>query len=1641
MSGMQRSRAATSVVLFSVLVMACSALGDEWPCYKKDGARSSVTGERLRFPLAPVWQYEPDQAPRPCWPQPGREMHRNDFDYAFQPVIARELVYFGSSADDTVRALDLKTGVPRWRFTTGGPVRFAPHVWRGRCYFGSDDGFAYCVTASEGALVWKVRLAPSDRQLLGNGRMISRWPCRTGVLVAGGVAFVTAGMWPSDGVYVYALNARTGEQIWCNDTSGSIFMPYPHAGSYAIGGVAPQGYLLVSKNVLLVPTGRSVPAAFDRRTGKLLYYHAAENKYNGGTWGTVNGAFFFNPAHTGAPDVIIELGESGPRPGDGMLKCDVATGKTVARIENRHRVVSHRGRLYAIGSGTVAALDGEDAVWSAEHPRVYSMALARRSLLVGGAGSITAFSKKDGKPVWRCELDGQARGLAIAKGRLVAATDKGTIICYARAGSEARELRARKRGPAAGAAPETAARVVNLVREANITKGWALVLGEPDARLAEAVADQTGLNVVAPLPDAEKVESERRRLIERGGVYGSRVAVQLLEDPSHLPYGQYFANIVVVSAGVSTPAAELWRVLRPCGGVMCFVGMTEAAARKLADMTPGEARIWADTVTVVRGKLPGAFDWDSKETADERVKWPLELLWFGGPGPARMISRHWRAPTPVPAEGRYFVKAERHLIGVDAYNGVELWSRHVANLFTGGVNVSADNKSVYLNFGDICVEVDAQTGVDKKVYGHRRQAKRLSLAQPQTLKLAVEEHSGAISVRKTEAGLELVLTTKTPDTALPDAWELSFDFRPGPQRLGLFRPGAFQLTVFAPTQDGAAARWRPLAGPVHPEPEISGRLLDDGAETVLRYGWDELRKLSGAMPTEFAFAATLIAAANTRQAKQAKIDEADSPCIDNGWTTFVIDAKKAAPVTPGLAVGKLSELPQYARAAARAPERDPDLPQRIHPLTRAKVERIYKRAYGCGGIISAAGMDFFRSGTFGFYDLEEDSGLRNFAAARPGCGLTMVPALGMLIANEGSSTCTCSYSFKPSLALAPAAVRGNEDWAVFYDTPPLGITRHAALNLAAPGDRRDDNRLLWLGIPRPQTGLQMECHLDFNEGFGPYRVNADRVEIAAQRPWVYASGMRGLRDMMLELECFEGAISLATDQVPEIDGRLDEACWDETCAVLLGEEKASAMLRHDADNLYIGYRRPAVLDRRGRPTPWKDATRGEDAPVWDDDAAEVFLSNKAADHCAHLGLSASGARYDASWRYEDPYPVFDIPRLDGITIDGKSDDWGEGGFHVRSLMSADGKMCLPEDFDPSLRLGWNDKGVLLLAQVRDQTIIEHPDPSQLWAKDSIEVLMGDRRGTKEIYQTAAGTGADPNYPKARKYFWDYRKTFKSKLTGEAAGSKMDGGYVVEMLMPWEHIRVKPVLGREVGLQVFINDADAPGPYPGDWFRASWHPGGHPAFADPRALHRLRLAAEPGPPIGFTRGDEPDDKGFFAAQQPYPYPLKERPIGKRDEDAAWTGAWSSAAVADDEAFIVEMAIPWETLAAAGLSRDDLTLNFATHGPLADRPKAGYLPMEMRLTPHSQPRPYTVRLHFAELDDVKPGRRVFDVKLQGKTVLEDFDVVKAAGGSRRPVVREFKDVVAASVMALQLVPKSRRLTDRTAPIISAIEVIGQ
>jgi hypothetical protein len=84
--------------------------------------------------------------------------------------------------------------------------------------FGSADGHVYCLRATDGALVWRFRAAPSDQRLVSFEQLESVWPVHGSVLVRDGQAHAVAGrsMFLDGGLFYVRLDAATGELIGQN---------------------------------------------------------------------------------------------------------------------------------------------------------------------------------------------------------------------------------------------------------------------------------------------------------------------------------------------------------------------------------------------------------------------------------------------------------------------------------------------------------------------------------------------------------------------------------------------------------------------------------------------------------------------------------------------------------------------------------------------------------------------------------------------------------------------------------------------------------------------------------------------------------------------------------------------------------------------------------------------------------------------------------------------------------------------------------------------------------------------------------------------------------------------------------------------------------------------------------------------------------------------------------------------------------------------------------------------------------------------------------------------------------------------------------------------------------------------------------
>jgi len=98
--------------------------------------------------------------------------------------------------------------------------------------------------------------------------------------------------------------------------------------------------------------------------------------------------------------------------------------------------------------------------------------------------------------------------------------------------------------------------------------------------------------------------------------------------------------------------------------------------------------------------------------------------------------------------------------------------------------------------------------------------------------------------------------------------------------------------------------------------------------------------------------------------------------------------------------------------------------------------------------------------------------------------------------------------------------------------------------------------------------------------------------------------------------------------------------------------------------------------------------------------------------------------------------------------------------------------------------------------------------------------------------------------------------------------------------------------------------------------------------------------------------------------------------------------------------------WGAVDGMTVDRGDLGIS-GTNSPKVYQTERYSMSAYKFIVPNSR---YTVRLHFAETYEgiTGEGQRVFSVTINDNVVLKDLDVYKEAGGSKKPVVKEFKGV---------------------------------
>ncbi len=749
--------AAMALVLF-IIFTPVSNDGD-WPMWRYDQNRSASSTYGLSSELHLHWVREM-QAPQRAWPWQMDDYEKLAFDKSYAPVAAGGMLFVSSMVADKVSAYSVKTGEELWRYHADGPVRLAPLYHEGKLYFVSDDGHLYCLDSRSGEKIWKFQAAPNNRLVLGNERIISMWPARGGPVIKDGTLYFAAGLWPHEGIYIYAIDAVTAEVQWVNSGSQSDLI-VDSKRYYSFGGVVPQGQFTVQGDQLIVPGGRTAPAVFNRHTGDLQFFNVATHTTTKGAGGhsvfsrgdwffnvrdyrathmytTVDGAQFntvdvdltteealigVDPARERIMAYATELeltGEDPPEPlvdryGRALIEGMPDASGRAPGVSDRlsRRALSNYYELRELwSSGKIEGLQrlhlkaGPTLYGSGENGRIYAVNVPEPE------------ADRPAELAWTKTVDGEVFSMIAAHGRLFVTTEEGRIYCF---GSGERETIVHEYLPRTleTEGGDWARKARGLLEELDPRGGYGLMYGIGSGRLLDELLQQSELHITAFDPDPEKVAEFRNRY-KNAGIYGHRVAVQQGDVTSYrLP--PYIASLIVSedpeAAGIGRGAdfAEaLFHPLRPYGG-KAYLALDKDAQDRFAlevdraGLEKAELTHGTDYALLTRpGALPGSASWthqyaDAGNTAfspDKRVRAPLGIAWFGGEPNHKALPRHMNGPIPQVVDGRLIILGPHHVSARCVYTGIELWAKkliRVGERFTSEEEANFEETPYYPN--------------------------------------------------------------------------------------------------------------------------------------------------------------------------------------------------------------------------------------------------------------------------------------------------------------------------------------------------------------------------------------------------------------------------------------------------------------------------------------------------------------------------------------------------------------------------------------------------------------------------------------------------------------------------------------------------------------------------------------------------------------------------------------------------------------------------------------------------------------------------------------------------------------------------------------------------------------------------------
>jgi PAS domain S-box-containing protein len=1244
---------------------------------------------------------------------------------------------------------------------------------------------------------------------------------------------------------------------------------------------------------------------------------------------------------------------------------------------------------------------------------------------------------------------------------------------------------------------KVSAKAESILKATGIREGYCLAYGWETGDLVEVLARNSNLRIIAIDPDPVKVDNLRRRF-DAMGLYGKRISVQVgdifnFEAPPYLASLTVFENLeverTVSSLNVEQASSlltektnlffrKIYHSIRPYGGVACLPvsdneisaieqqiqesKLPRAKVRKVehtASLLRGVKRVagsipksensvsllqevehaanllQTEYLLLIRdGPLPGAADWthqygdiaNTVKSDDELVKLPLGILWFGGSSNMDVLPRHGHGPPEQVIGGRLFIEGIDSFSARDVYTGRVLWKRNLTHLNTFGVyydetykntpldpaynqvhipganargaNFVATLDKVYIAQKNSCLVLDAATGktieeiklpTDPKTgqtpeWGYIGVYKDYLIAGAGFVHyldfLDLDEIDATISGKQPFYNFDITSSKKLIIMNRRTGevlWTRNSELGFRYNAIAVGDDKIFCIDMIPPSVSDALAR---RLGKRHfGTPKLMALNLHNG-----KIVWSTTQNVFG---TWLSYSKEYdILLQSGRQSRDMLRGEPTKGMVayrgKNGTVLWSSDVSHGGPYM-------LHEdtiiTDKYAYSLLTGEQK-----MRIDPLTGEEKPWIFKRNYGCNYAIASEHLLTFRSAAAGFYDLMRDGGTGNFGGFKSGCTSNLVVANGVLNAPDYTRTCSCSYQNQTSLALVHTP--DVEIWTTYFDEP-RNVDIASSSSAIAFSDLEgkltyvNNSLLKLLGYDYDTEILRkpfVELWQKREKPLEVIKTLRDKGRWIGELTAVKKDGstldVHLLASVITDEPNFSSKLFFSKEKSPLSKG---------VRGLYQKKQRGSSIIRNSKE----------VLNVSGKPISMMFSF------MKITDTAIAFFDLKG-------NLTYVNNSFLKLWGYDDDKEVLGNPFVELWQMEEKALEviatLRNKGEWIGELaaMKKDGS-TIDIHLSASIVEDELSKPISMMASFVDIT-------ERKRIEEKVNDIKSGLRNIRKINQLITG-----NVP---------IRTIGANL-GAPGDRKADNGTL------WlEYPRVggpSPDIPVSISPEKLLFSIDSKfqtdldNQTISEELRCQFEKKGF-------SLHQGAAVSieKKGSKWLITRNDM---KTYIVRKEERKntyHKAGDKLNIYRENFERFCHHSSRIQVSE----YLKSAPAW--VVASGLKGvSSVTITLSGKSTEATTQAEGAKPTEKSIQEHL----YTVRLYFSEPDEIKPGQRVFDIAIQGRKVLENFDIVKDAGSPNRPVVKEFKGILVKDDLTVDFTSSDNNKAN--VPLICGIEVMAE